>query len=182
MVLCSLISSHVMEVVFPSNSQCSCSTELICLCAAKNRGIVGIVPGKGTSIGFANDRHGLPSHEGSNPCLSLRWVNPKILRTPSKARHRSVSGEGRGQFSDRRASVALPERVRSVTCIPSGAFLSTTRCVPNGRSAESRNVWVTRFGEKMYEDLEDARKLTGVKDGCQGHGPVGSDGFGEENH
>ncbi|CAK9023389.1 unnamed protein product [Durusdinium trenchii] len=27
-----------------------------------------------------------------------------------------------------------------------------------------RNVWVTRFGEKMYEDLEDARKLTGVKE------------------
>ena len=27
-----------------------------------------------------------------------------------------------------------------------------------------RNVWVTRFGDKMYEDLDDARMLPGIKD------------------
>ena len=31
--------------------------------------------------------------------------------------------------------------------------------------AALRNVWVTRFGDKMYEDLDDARMLPGIKDG-----------------
>ena len=30
--------------------------------------------------------------------------------------------------------------------------------------AAYRNVWVTRFGDKMYEDLEDARQASGIKD------------------
>lgn len=36
--------------------------------------------------------------------------------------------------------------------------------VPPLRPRRSRNVWVTRFGDKMYEDLDDARALPGIKD------------------
>mmetsp|Transcript_55799 Transcript_55799/g.104674 ORF Transcript_55799/g.104674 Transcript_55799/m.104674 type:complete len:162 (+) Transcript_55799:80-565(+) len=31
-------------------------------------------------------------------------------------------------------------------------------------TAKNKNVWVTRYGDNMYEDLEDARKLPGLKD------------------
>lgn len=44
-------------------------------------------------------------------------------------------------------------------------FHTVTDIVTKHREgATNKNVWVTRYGDKMYEDLEDARKLPGIKE------------------
>ncbi|CAJ1357968.1 unnamed protein product [Effrenium voratum] len=44
-------------------------------------------------------------------------------------------------------------------------FHTVTEIVQKHReTAKNKNVWVTRFGDKMYEDLEDARQASGIKE------------------
>mmetsp|Transcript_35063 Transcript_35063/g.56125 ORF Transcript_35063/g.56125 Transcript_35063/m.56125 type:complete len:158 (+) Transcript_35063:43-516(+) len=53
-------------------------------------------------------------------------------------------------------------------------FHTVTEIVRKHReTAKNKNVWVTRFGDKMYEDLDDARMLPGIKDKLDDHETAG---------
>eukprot|EP00931_Biecheleriopsis_adriatica_P043023 TRINITY_DN24578_c0_g1_i1.p1 TRINITY_DN24578_c0_g1~~TRINITY_DN24578_c0_g1_i1.p1 ORF type:complete len:163 (-),score=46.68 TRINITY_DN24578_c0_g1_i1:203-691(-) len=58
-----------------------------------------------------------------------------------------------------------PEKLLEEVAERERGFHAVTEIVKKQReTGKNKNVWVTRYGDKMYEDLEDARQLPGLKE------------------